>query len=167
MKRILQLSSGAQFEARYNPWIGTVSVYHDGIKIPKAGKKAFYTEVNGEKYYISYEGNSFQGITLVIGGETFSFLPAAKWYSFVLATIPLILSLTLGNIVALGEAGFYYLGGALGGGISGLIGALGLFFSLGFRKWWQKLLIGLAAIAVGFLVCWGVANIIVASATKR
>ena len=101
-------------------------------------------------------GNFLRGAALYIHGKQHQLTPAAKWYEYVLAVLPLLFNLIWGNVVALFEI-FPVVGGAIGGAIGGVGFVLSLLLMRKTNQWWAKILIGLAAFAVSVLISYGVA----------
>ena len=134
-------------------WTGRKTLLQNGKECAKLGKNKFVLE-NGET--AEGTGNFLRGAALYIHGKQHQLTPAAKWYEYMLAALPLLFNLIWGNVVALFEI-FPVVGGAIGGAIGGVCLVLSLVLMRKTNKWWAKILIGLAAFAVSVLISYGVA----------
>ena len=134
-------------------WTGRKTLSHNGKECAKLGKNKFVLE-NGETAEVT--GNFLRGAVMYIRGKEYRLTPAAKWYEYVLAVLPLLFNLIWGNVVALFEI-FPVVGGAIGGAIGGVGFVLSLLLMRKTNQWWAKILIGLAAFAVSVLISYGVA----------
>ena len=134
-------------------WTGRKTLSHNGKECAKLGKNKFVLE-NGETAEVT--GNFLRGAALYIHGKQHQLTPAAKWYEYVLAALPLLFNLIWGNVVSLVLI-FPIVGGAIGGGICGVCFVLSLVLMRKTSKWWAKILIGLAVFAASVLICYGIA----------
>lgn len=141
-------------------WTGRKTLSHNGKECAKLGKNKFILE-NGDIAQI--KGNFLRGAALYIHGKQHQLTPAAKWYEYVLAALPLLFNLIWGNVVALVEI-FPVVGGAIGGAIGGVGFVLSLLLMRKTSKWWAKILIGLAAFAVFVLISYGIALLFLSAA---
>lgn len=129
-------------------WTGKKSIFVDDVQLKKTdNKKQYVLFKDGESIWVTLKGNYLSGSTLQIENEVYELSPKLKWYEWVLALIPFILTITWGNSVKLVQI-FPIIGGAIGGAISGI----GLFLSLLAMKQVQKpgykVLIGVGACIV-------------------
>ena len=144
-----------------NIWTGRFALSLDGKVLKRQGRKQFVYNDGTSLHDLTISGNMFTGVYLKVDGVFRRIYPPTPWYVYVLCAVPFVLSMVLGNIVALAQAGFYYVGGAIGGGISGIYFALGLYLSRLSRKPWVKILILSGIILASFFTCWGVGTLIV------
>lgn len=147
-----------KIEFAYNAWTGRFNARINGIQATRADKRTLKV-VDGEKVYLIFiYGNVFTGITFVCSKKRFVVTKKAPWYVYVLGLLPFVMTMVLGNIGALAELGFYYIGGAIGGGISAALSFLAIFFSAFVNKHIWRLLILFGVIIITFLACWGLGN---------
>lgn len=168
MKKLIQVENVGNVEVTQSNLTGAFSISIDGKAMTKVNKKQFILKGEGEEKTITaiVSGNSFQGFKLDIGGGIYAITESVPLYVYVLALIPFVVTIVLGNMTVLAQKGFYYVGGAIGGAISGMISILTIYVSTVSPKWWVKVLICLAGFAICFLTCYGVGNLIVAGLTK-
>lgn len=140
-----------------NFWTGKKKITINGEELEKVSRKEFKTK-SGEQVLI--KGNFVFGAKLEIGGETVQVIPTVKWYEIVLAIIPFLLIMIWGNSVPLVRL-VPVVGGAIGGGISGLFSAASLCLMKSVKPLWLKILIGVIFIGVTFGVCCGIGIVIV------
>ncbi len=161
MKQVLENEKHGNIVYEESFWTGKKSITINDVPLTKKSKNEFETQ-DGKA--IKVVGGFFQGACLNIDGESIRVTPKIKWYEIVLAVIPFVLIMIWGNSVALCKI-VPVVGGAIGGFISALFSCCGLFLMKSSNKIWLKILIGLAAIAVTFLVCFGIGAAIVGALT--
>ena len=138
-------------------WTGKKSLTINGCPLMKTGRNSFaFTDQNGNTFTAFLKGNTLKGVTLIIGGSEIAITPKTKWYEILFAIIPLIFVIVWGNSVALCSI-FPIVGGAIGGGISGLCGALSLVFIKKTKNIGLKILIALGALVVCVYICYIIA----------
>ena len=153
-------------EFSYNSFTGRYNACINGVKATRIEKKVLFVSLPQNSYKIYIYGNLFSGIQFSVKEKMFVVTEKCPWYVYVLGVIPFVMSMVLGNLPMLVDAGFYYVGGAIGGGISGLFSALAIVFAAFTRKHIFRLLILLLAIVLTFLACWGIGSAIVSIATN-
>ena len=170
MKWTFDIEGLGKVEVINNFFLGTYKIYLDDKEFKKLSKTAYELELTGDDVFTEAKticaniyGSFLSGSYLRIEGKTYNLLTKVPWYAYILSAIPLILSVVLGNMRSLAEAGFYYVGGAIGGGISGLFLALIIYANGIAQKWYYRLLFSLLLIAAAFFICLGIGNAIVHS----
>lgn len=161
MKRTYIVKDGVTIEVRHNPFSGRYSVWENDESFRRVESKLFRKDINGESVNVRIDGNIFKGVSVRSCGTDFVFTEPCGWYTIALAIVPFVLSMVLSSITALANAGFYFVGGAIGGAVSGGLGMLGLYFSASMPKWWQRVLISVGFVILAFLACWGLGTLIV------
>ena len=162
MRKTYMIEGFGEVKVVRGEFTGLFNVWLNGEKLQRFAKYSFrYLGENGEARFILIRGSVFKGYTVVIEDIAYPFSDALPWYCYVLSAIPLLLPLTIGNMPILAEHGFYFVGGALGGAIGGLFTGLSLGLMCMPEKWYLKVLYGMLAIAISFLACWGIGNLIV------
>lgn len=156
MKSTLQHEKFGTIVFEESFWTGKKNVSFNGVPLQKTGKNQFIT---ADGTYVSLMGNYMKGAQLLIGGETIRLTPSVKWYEIVFSIIPFLLVLIWGNSVTLCNI-VPVVGGAIGGLIGALFSVLNLFLIKGIKRIWLKAIVSLVSIAITFLVCFGVAEII-------
>ena len=122
-------------------WTGKKIITVNGATAPAMSRKEFI--IDGKRAII--KGSYYTGIKMHIDGEVIVLSPTPKWYELILALIPVLFSITWGNVTAL-CAIFPVVGGALGGGLSALCSLTYLAFMKKANKPINKILIGLAGV---------------------
>ena len=162
MKKTYQIDGLGEVEVVRHEFSGSFSVWLNGSKLQRFAKYSFkYEGENGESRFVLIRGSVFQGYKVVIEETPHPFSTPLPWYCYVLSALPLFLSVTLGNMRLLADYGFYFVGGAIGGLIGGAFTGLSFGLTCMLEKWYFKVLAALLCIALSFLACWGVGNLIV------
>ena len=149
-----------------NLWTGRFSLSMEGKDLNRQDRKHFVYHDGATLHRLEIRGNSFKGVYLDIDGYSYCIYPPTPWYVSVILVVFFALSIVLGNLGVLAKHGFYYVGGAIGGAISGFFVTIGFYFSRFSRKPWIKIAILVAAILIAFLTCWGTGTLIVNSMRK-
>lgn len=153
MKVTVNVPEYGQIDFQESAWTGRKTLLQNGKECAKLGKNKFVLE-NGETAEVT--GNFLRGAALYIHGKQHQLTPAAKWYEYVLAVLPLLFNLIWGNVVALFEI-FPVVGGAIGGAIGGVGFVLSLLLMRKTNQWWAKILIGLVIFAACVMISYGIA----------
>ena len=161
MQKVYQIEGLGEVKVVKNEFSGLFSIYLNGEKLERFARISFRYMEEGEAKFILVRGSVIKGYNIVIDEKPYRFSDPLPWYCYVLCAIPLLLPLTIGNMPILAEHGFYFVGGALGGAIGGLFTGLSLGLMCMPEKWYLKVLYGMLAIAISFLACWGIGNLIV------
>ena len=98
MKVTVNVPECGLIDFQESAWTGRKTLLQNGKECAKLGKNQFLLE-NGETAEI--KGNFLRGAVLYIRGKEYRLTPAAKWYEYVLAVLPLLFNLIWGNVVAL------------------------------------------------------------------
>lgn len=157
MKETIQHEKYGEIVYDENFWTGRKSLSMGGVPLTKISKKDFQTESGSIG---TVKGSFLFGASLYIEGETIRLTPTVQWYEIVLAILPFILIMVWGNTVALCKI-VPVVGGALGGGLSGLFSILSLFTMRSVKPIWAKILIGIAFIGGAFGICCGIGYAII------
>ena len=122
-------------------WTGKKSVLLT-VLLWKNIEKQFRLQDGGT---VTVSGNFLQGACLNLNGETIRLTPKLKWYEVVLCILPLIFTLTWGNIPALCDI-VPVVGGMIGGAIGGVFSMVGLYAIRSVKPLWLKIVIGIASL---------------------
>lgn len=141
-------------------WTGKKTLYVNGVACRKVSKTQFAYSDGEKEQFITVNGNSFKGVTLKMEEGEFIVEKKPAWYEYVLSFFALILVITWGNSPALVEK-FVVVGGAIGGAIAGLFGALNLTWVRKTDNVFFKILISLGSTVAAVLVCHFVGLLIV------
>jgi len=145
----------------YNEFTGKIRIFLDEKEFTKIDKRAYILKISDErKEAVAIDGNFIKGIRVFYHKKYHQVLEPIPIYSIVLAGAMLSLSIIIGNIVNLSEFNIYYVGGAIGGGISGLFFALILYISRIIHKKWLQILLSIVIMLACFGVCLGVGTLI-------
>lgn len=150
----------------YNSWTGKFLAYLNNEELKKTGKKTFIIPAQGEEgkqETLFIDGNMMSGLKFILKGKLYYITPKMPWYAYLFFMIPFMMVMVLGNMSSLADRGFYFVGGAIGGGIGGVFSALTIYSYVLFQKWYFRVLASLVLIALTFLICWGIGTAIVSS----
>lgn len=156
MKKIINHEIYGEICYSESEWTGRKKLTVNGRELQKDSKKTFLLIKDGKTISIEQKGSFFSGVSLVIDNETIEITKPCKWYEFALAIIPFAFVIIWGNIPASVNI-FPVVGGAIGGGITALIGIYGLSVSSKMKKWYFKVLVGVCAAALSILICYLIA----------
>lgn len=162
MKSVVQHEKLGEIVYEETFWTGKKKVYLNRQELQKLDKKTFSDE-SGKQ--VTVKGNYLAGVSLAFESpETIEvqMTPRVKWYEIVLALLPFLFILVWGNVAALCEI-VPVVGGAIGGGISGVMACLSLLCMKGVKNIWLKIAIGIGFFAVTFGICYGIALAILAA----
>lgn len=140
---------------------GRRSLSVGGTPLGKLDKKSF-ADGNGTVFRL--DGNVITGLRLSDGRDTIQITAPIRWFVYVFAILPFILVMVLGNNRVVAEV-FPVVGGAIGGGIGGLMMAVALYAAGRLRSPLLQIAVCIAITAVTVLICWGIGSAIVAAAT--
>ena len=152
MKTVIQHETYGEIVYDESAWTGKKSVSIGGAPLDKVSKKEFKMQDGTD---VTVNGGFLQGASLDIKGEKIVLSPCVKWYEIVLYVLPFLFVVIWGNVPALCMI-IPIVGGAIGGGISGLFSVLGLLGMKSVKPIWFKLLIGFASLAITIAVCYGI-----------
>ena len=151
-------------------FIDKKKLYFNGVEAQKTGKNTFIInmkqvvdgEVKEETVVFTLTGSLLTGVSLVVGYEVITIIPKTKWYEYVLFFLPVAIIIVWGNSVELCQI-VPVVGGAIGGAISGLFSVIAISFSKRTKNVFLKVLIGLASLAITFIVCALVASMLLSA----
>ena len=161
MEKVFTTPQGETIVVNYHTFSGKIDITYNGAYAEKVYKRCYRALYQGEVREFYVTGSYFSGLCVRYGKEPFPILEPLPWYSYILACLPLIMTMFLGNIHELAQRGFYYVGGFIGGGLSGLLGGLVLVLFRSFPKLWQRLLMFFVIMIATFLLCVGIGYLIV------
>ena len=134
-----------------NFWTGSKSLYVNGVKLNKISKNTFGGQSDFAPIW-TVSGNVISGVKVVVNGETIVVDKKPAWYDIVLSSLIFILIMIWGNSIALCSI-VPVIGGAIGGGISGIMLATNLIIIKKQSSILKKILITLGMMAATFVIC--------------
>ena len=156
MKKEFKTKEDELVVVNYNSFTGRFHItYHDKVAY-KTGKNYYAVKEDEETHVFHVYGNIFSGINVRLRDNIFVLTDSLPIYAYILGFIPFVMTMVLGNTSILSDYGLYYVGGALGGGISGAFSMLGITLAAFLNKHWLKILFLLLSIVVTFFVCLGI-----------
>lgn len=156
MKVIINNEKYGTIEYNENFWTGKKEIYVDGKLFKKKTKDKYVYQTDEEELVVRIKGNYLSGVNLTIIDTYVEVIPKTTAIEYILAILPLIFVIVWGNSPYLCSI-FPVVGGAIGGGIAGLVGALGILFMKKTKSLIGKILVGLIAFAIAVLICFIVA----------
>ncbi|MDE5593720.1 MAG: hypothetical protein K2I75_07295 [Clostridiales bacterium] len=153
MQTVIQHQTYGEIVYDESAWTGKKALSIGGTPLEKVSKREFKMQ---DGTTVTVNGGFLQGASLDVKGEKIEVTPRVKWYEIVLCMLPFLFVMIWGNVTALCKI-IPIVGGAIGGGISGLCSVLGLWGMKSVKPIWLKLLIAFASFAVTFAVCYGIA----------
>lgn len=159
MKQAIEHATLGKIEYEESFWTGKKKLYINGTPLQKQSKGVYLAPDGGSVYL---EGNYLTGAFVNINSERIRLTAAVKWYEIVLSILPFILIMVWGNSAALCSI-VPVIGGAIGGGISGVMCVTNLFIIKGVKPVWLKLVISIAMLVATFLLCFLIALIYLAA----
>ena len=135
-----------------NFWTGSKSLYVNGVKLNKISKNTFSGQSDFAPICWTVSGNVISSVNVVVNGETIEIDKKPAWYDIVLSSLIFILIMIWGNSVALCSI-VPVIGGAIGGGISGIMLATNLIIIKQQSSILKKILITLGMMAATFVIC--------------
>lgn len=134
-------------------WLGKKTITQNGRVLEKRGKDEYLLSDGEREQGAVLKGNVLLGIRLEMqDGEHIALTPALRWYEIVFAVVILAFMLVWGNSVKLCSI-IPVVGGAVGGGVTGVGVALGLLFAKKAERTSFRMLAWLGVFAATFLVC--------------
>ena len=161
VKREFEIPELGQLRVEISALSGS-TVYINDSKLFRRDKTTYVYEKDGKEEFVSITGNQITGMNARVLNEDYTLVEPFAWYQYILAFVPIFLSLTLGNLSVLAKNGFHFVGGAIGGGIGGVFSALSLYVNAYTSKKWIRILLQILFIVLSFLVCFVVGNILFA-----
>ena len=139
-----------------NIWTGKRELTVNGSKLLKQKKNVFVLNNEDGTLVCRLKGSFLVGAQLYIDQDVIELTEPTKWYEFACAISSVMLILVWGNVPALCEI-IPIVGGAIGGGISGLAAGVTLFLMKKTKNAGVKLLVWIGMLAATFLVCFLIA----------
>ena len=133
-------------------WTGRKRITINGKVMKATSKTTFELQNEEEEIKALIIGNLLKGMTLKVDEEKFEVYAKSSWYEYVLAFMGVVLVIVWGNSVELCSI-VPVIGGAIGGGISGLLAVLSLMTMKKVNNPLLKVLIGLGMFVGTFLIC--------------
>ena len=164
MKSVIQHSVYGEIVYEESFWTGKKKLSLNGANLPAVSKKEFLMPDGETKTTVLVKGNFLFGTKLAIKNEVITVTPPIKWYELLLSVMIFALVLVWGNSVTLCSI-IPIVGGAIGGGISGMMTVLNLLVMKSTKNIWLKLAVWLAFIVLTFFICFAVGAIIIKSLT--
>lgn len=148
-----------------NALSGAKTIYINDVLLQKVNKTTYKGVIDGQEQLVYVYGNVFTGLSIKVNDINVQVVPKTMWYEYAMFLIPFILIMIWGNVGALCEI-IPVIGGAIGGGISGLFGVIGLFIAKKTNNVLYKFLIALATTVVVFGICAALGYALVGLATS-
>ena len=152
MKTTVQHPKFGEIVYDENLLTGKRAISVGGYALQKRNKTTYVVPGGPAEAVVYVKGNFFSGVSLSIMGQDVRVTASTKWYEYVLSALIFALILIWGNSTAL-CAILPVVGGAIGGGISGLMLCVNLLLMKSTNKLWLKLLIWLGMIIATVLIC--------------
>ncbi len=159
MKVVVENEKYGKIEYSESFWTGAKQISINGTKLEKKDRKNFsyQTESGMENVYVA--GNFLYGSVMTIQGENIQLSPKIQWYESIFPILMILFTLIWGSSKSL-CAIFPVVGGFVGGLISAIFACCCIIFTKQVKSPLYKLLIGLGIFVLNFLVCFGVAELI-------
>lgn len=161
MRSIVQHETLGMIIYEEGAWTGKKNIWINDVRLVKEDKKTFVYSNGEESKTVYLKGNFVTGVSLFIGNETIEVVPSAKWYEIICSVFIFLLNLVWGNSLSL-CAIIPIAGGAIGGGISGLIAMMNILLMKSAKQIGLKLAIWIAMIVAMFFLCFLAALLFVA-----
>lgn len=152
MKEVVKSEKYGEIVFSESFWTGRKEISINGTQLKKIDKKTFEM-ADGQKAILN--GNFLAGAKLLIGNDSIQIMPTVKWYDIVLSCLPFLLIMIWGNVVALCQI-VPVVGGAIGGGISGLTSFTNYALLRKVKPIWLKVVISIIMLGVTFGICAGI-----------
>ena len=134
-------------------WSGARVLTVNGVKLAKQTKTMFVLNHDGDTRLCTVKGSFLTGVSVHIGQDVITVVPPCKWYEIVCSVLIFVLILIWGNAPALCEI-VPIVGGAIGGGVSGLLACLNLLLMKNTKSVGKKLAIWLGLLVGTFAACF-------------
>ena len=132
-------------------WTGKKLIYINGKPLDKIDKKTFMYSKDFKNTMFKLKGNFLTGVKLCSNTEEITLIIPAKWYEMALSIFIVAFTLAWGNIPS-AVAIFPIVGGAIGGGVGGIMMVLNMYLMRLVKKWWLKIIIWLCVFATTLLI---------------
>ena len=148
-----------QIEYDENFWTGKRELTIGGQKLLKKKKNVYMLNDENGELECRIKGSFLTGATLYIEQDVIQLSAPCKWYEICCSALICVFVLTWGNSPSLCKI-FPIVGGAIGGGISGLGACVSLFLMRRTKNAGLKLLVWLGMFVATILLCFLVAEFI-------
>lgn len=162
MRKSIDISNIGKLTYEENLLTGKVQVLVNDFPAFRINKKLYEYNPGANKeqrVVITLQGNFLTGLEASVNGVPYRLIEKPRWYEWVITILTVAFSLIWGNSPEL-CAIFPVVGGAIGGGLAGLLAMIGLSFSKQTEKVWLKLLILVGFFALNVLAGYLIALII-------
>ena len=158
MKVTYQHAEYGQIEYEEGFWSGKKELTVNGEKLMKKHKTMFLLNTPDGVKNFTVKGSFLSGTKLAIEQEEIELVPAPKWYEIACSVLIFMLILVWSNSVKLCSI-VPIIGGAIGGGISGVMGCCNLLLMKKTKQIGAKLGIALGMLVATFFICYLVAQL--------
>ena len=148
-----------QIEYNENFWTGKRELAIGGQKLTKKKKNVYTLNSADGDLDCRVKGSFLTGASLYIDQDVIQLSAPCKWYEICCSALICVFVLTWGNSPSLCKI-FPIVGGAIGGGISGMTACMNLFLMREIKKVSFKLLIWLGMFLGTIAVCFLIAQFI-------
>ena len=148
-----------QIEYDENFWTGKRELTVNGQKLLKKKKNVYQLNTENGVLECRIKGSFLTGATLCVDQDVIQLSEPCKWYEIFCSVLIFAFVLIWGNVPSLCRI-FPIVGGAIGGGISGMTACMNLFLMRGTKKVGSKLLIWLGMFLGTIVVCFLIAQFI-------
>ena len=148
-----------QIEYNENFWTGKRELAIGGQKLLKKKKNVYTFNSETGNLDCRIKGSFLTGATLHIDQDVIQLSESCKWYEIFCSVLIFAFVLIWGNVPSLCRI-FPIVGGAIGGGISGLGSCVSLFLMKRIKNAGLKLLVWLGMFVATILLCFLVAEFI-------
>ena len=148
-----------QIEYNENFWTGKRELTVGGQKLTKKKKNVYTLNSADGDLDCRVKGSFLTGVSLYIDQDVIQLSESCKWYEIFCSVLIFAFVLIWGNVPSLCRI-FPIVGGAIGGGISGMTACMNLFLMRETKKVSFKLLIWLVMFVATILPCFLVAEFI-------
>ena len=148
-----------QIEYDENFWTGKRELNIGGQKLLKKKKNVYMLNDENGELECRIKGSFLTGATLYIEQDVIQLSAPCKWYEICCSALICVFVLTWGNSPSLCKI-FPIVGGAIGGGISGMTACMNLFLMRRTKNAGLKLLVWLGMFVATILLCFLVAEFI-------
>lgn len=153
MRSIVQHETLGTIVYEESGWTGKKTILINNTPLVKQNKKLFLYSNGATSKSVHVTGNFLSGTKLIIDNETIEITPTAKWYEIACSVFIFVLNMIWGNNFTLCSI-FPIVGGAIGGGISGLIAVGNMLAMKSVKKVWLKLAIWIGMTIAMLVVCF-------------
>lgn len=142
-------------------WSGKREIWINGYPLTKKDRKTFLFADGGAVKTVRVKGSYYTGLSLLLDGEELVMVEKPTWYEITASVLILVVNLIWGNSVTLCSI-IPIVGGAIGGGISGVMGMLNLVAMRASKSPWVKLAIWAGMLFVTMFICFVIGLLILA-----